>query len=166
MAGRKDGLIKLVTRYACSCPHAVGAREAGASPVTVLSSSALRTASAISRFPRGFMRKALIPAACTRSGETVSLWPVQRMIGIAGFDFQQFRCKVNSRQIRHRVIRNDKIEFIGLFPEDIQCLSAARACNDLVAKPVSISADSAQPGYPRRLQSVCALFLLPRGRPL
>jgi hypothetical protein len=50
---------------------------------TVPTSSTARMTSARSSFERGFMTNALMPASCATSGDTVALWPVQRMMGIS-----------------------------------------------------------------------------------
>ncbi len=40
--------------------------------------------------------------------------------------------------IGHGVVCNNKIESIGVFPEEVQGVSATRGFNDLIAKPENV----------------------------
>ena len=48
--------------------------------------------------------------------------------------FQQFRCEIHPCKVGHCMIRNNKIESIGFFPEVLQRLCTARGCNNIIAE--------------------------------
>ncbi len=51
-------------------------------------------------------------------------------------DLQQPPGKLNSRHVRHCDIRDHEIETVRIGPERLQCVEAARPCNDPVAQMV------------------------------
>ena len=74
------------------------------------SSSTFLIVLAISLFVRGFMAKALMPAAFALSASTTWLKPVHMMIGISGPDGEDLFRKLDARHFRHGLVGNDKIE--------------------------------------------------------
>ena len=75
----------------------------------VLASSALTT---------GFIENALMPRLCAFSGETVSLCPVHRMIGISFLTLQDLLRKHCPCHAGHGLIGDHQVEPLGVSEEE------------------------------------------------
>ena len=98
------------------------------------------------------MRNSLIPASFAISGETVSLWPVQRMMGMSGLILRSSLAELNPGDARHGLIGDDEIELGRIGREGLQGLCAVSQGSYLIAETFKGGLDPIQRASPHRRQ--------------